>query len=336
MRTGLLLAALMTLGAAPARAPQPTPRQPPVPATTVAARQADRQLDRPADKSAERAVPDTRRTSVVVLGTGTPNADPDRSGPSIAVVVDDVPYIVDFGPGVVRRAAAAFKAGVKALEAKNLRVAFATHLHSDHTVGYPDLIFTPAVLERDAPLQVFGPPGLEAMTRYVMRAWQQDIDIRLHGGEPAMPRGYTVKPRDVRPGVIYEDERVTVKAFAVRHGKWAHAYGYRFDTPDRSIVISGDTTATDVVAEVCQGCDVLLHEVYSVAGLAKRPPEWQRYHTSFHTSSTDVAAIATRAKPKLLVLYHQLTWSASDDDLLGEVKAGYGGKVVSARDLDVY
>jgi ribonuclease Z len=225
---------------------------------------------------------------------------------------------------------------VTALEPKRLRIAFATHLHSDHTAGYPDLLFTPAVLERDAPMLVFGPPGLEAMTRHVLDAWRLDIDVRLHGGEPSKPAGYEIGARDVAPGVVYKDERVTVTAFAVKHGTWEHAYGYRFETPDRSVVISGDTTATDAILQNCRGCDVLVHEVYSVAGLAKRPPEWQRYHTAFHTSSTDLARLATRARPGLLVLSHQLTWSASDDDLVAEIRAGYGGRVVSGRDLDVY
>src|SRR5262250_1221725 len=79
------------------------------------------------------------RTRVVLLGTGTPAPDPERSGPATAIVVDDSAYLVDFGPGVVRRARAAAQRGIAALEPVNLRVAFATHLHSDHTVGYPDL-----------------------------------------------------------------------------------------------------------------------------------------------------------------------------------------------------
>ena len=85
-----------------------------------------------------------RQTRVVLLGTGSPAADPDRSGPATAIVVNDTPYLVDFGPGVVRRAkAAVVERGITALEPTNIRVAFATHLHSDHTVGYPDLIFSP-------------------------------------------------------------------------------------------------------------------------------------------------------------------------------------------------
>lgn len=277
------------------------------------------------------------RTQLVLLGTGTPNADPERSGPSLAVVVDDVPYLVDFGPGVVRRAAAAFKRGVKGLDVKLLRTAFATHLHSDHTAGYPDLIFTPAVLERDATLHVYGPPGLQAMTDHVLMAWAADIDVRLKDLEPSTPAGYKVEVHEIAlPGVIFKDARVSVRAFRVHHGAWPVAYGYRFDTPDRSVVISGDTGPDSPAAVACDGCDILVHEVYSTAGFATRSPEWQKYHRVYHTSSSELAAIATKARPGLLVLTHQLFWGTTDEALVAEVRKGFAGKVVSGRDLDVF
>jgi ribonuclease BN (tRNA processing enzyme) len=282
------------------------------------------------------APPATTRTQLVLLGTGTPNAEPDRSGPALAIVVDGVPYLVDFGPGVVRRAAAAFKSGVKGLDVKLLRTAFATHLHSDHTAGYPDLIFTPAVLERDAPLDVYGPKGLRAMTANVMRAWEQDVKLRLNDIEPAKPAGYVVRAHEVEPGQVFRDARVTVTAFAVRHGAWKQAYGYRFVTPDKTIVISGDCAPSESVVTACAGCDILVHEVYSATGFATRPPEWQRYHRAYHTSSSELADLATRARPGLLVLTHQLRWGVSEDALVAEVKRGYGGKVVSGRDLEVF
>jgi len=282
------------------------------------------------------APPAATRTQLVLLGTGTPNAEPDRSGPALAIVVDGAPYLVDFGPGVVRRAAAAFKNGVKGLDVKLLRTAFATHLHSDHTAGYPDLIFTPAVLERDAPLDVYGPKGLRAMTANVMRAWEQDVKLRLNDIEPAKPAGYVVRAHEVEPGQVFRDARVTVTAFAVRHGAWKQAYGYRFVTPDKTIVISGDCAPSESVVTACAGCDILVHEVYSATGFATRPPEWQRYHRAYHTSSLELADLATRARPGLLVLTHQLRWGVSEEALVAEVKQGYGGKVVSGRDLDVF
>ena len=84
-------------------------------------------------------------TKLVLLGTGTPNACPNASGPSTAVIVGDRSYLVDFGPGVVRQAAKAYQKGIDALRPDCLTVAFCTHLHTDHTAGYSDLIFTPWV-----------------------------------------------------------------------------------------------------------------------------------------------------------------------------------------------
>src|ERR1700720_4013009 len=105
----------------------------------------------------------TPETQIVLLGTGTPLPDPARSGPSTAIVVNGTPYLVDFGAGVVRQAAAARKKGVRGLEPVNLKIAFLTHLHSDHTLGFPDLILTPWIVGRKTPLEVYGPPGTRAM-----------------------------------------------------------------------------------------------------------------------------------------------------------------------------
>ena len=277
------------------------------------------------------------RTRVVMLGTGTPNADPDRYGPSVAVVVDEASYLVDFGVGVVRRAAAAERSGIKALAATRLTTAFATHLHSDHTLGLADLILTPWILERPTPLRLYGPRGLRAMTNHLIAAYADDLRIRTRGGEPR--HGHDPRRVDVHeivPGLVYRDERVTVTAFAVTHGAWAQAFGYRFQTPDRTIVISGDTGPESGLADQCRRCDVLVHEVYSEAGLPSRPPAWQAYHKRYHTSARQLGAIAARAKPGLLVLYHQLMWTSNEEELLKEVRSVYDGKVVSAHDLDVY
>ncbi|MFQ5822901.1 MAG: MBL fold metallo-hydrolase [bacterium] len=275
-------------------------------------------------------------TKIVLLGTGTPNADPDRSGPSVAIVVNKTSYIIDFGPGVVRRAAAAYRAGIKGLAVHNLKCAFVTHLHSDHTVGYPDLIFTPWVLGRDEPLEVFGPTGIKAMTEHILKAYKEDINIRINGLEPANTEGYKVNTHEIEPGLVYQDQNVTVKAFLVTHGSWPQAFGYRFDTPDRTIVISGDTVPSASIVENCNGCDVLIHEVYSQAAFENIPPVWQRYHASFHTSSVELAEVAAKAKPGLLILYHQLLWGSKEEELLQEIRQIYEGKVVFGNDLEIY
>jgi len=277
------------------------------------------------------------RTKVVMLGTGTPNADPDRYGPAVAIVVDDVSYLVDAGVGIVRRAAAAQRAGIAALGPARLKLAFITHLHSDHTLGLADLILSPWVLERETPLELAGPRGLKAMADHLVAAYAEDIRIRTIGGEPAHRHDPTVvRVYEATAGVVFRDERVVVTAFPVKHGAWEQAFGYRFQTADRTIVISGDTGADSKIEEQCRRCDVLVHEVYSDAGFAKREPEWQAYHSRYHTSAKQLGAIAKRADPGLLVLYHQLLWSSDDETLLKEVQSVWDGKVVSAKDLDVF
>jgi ribonuclease BN (tRNA processing enzyme) len=286
------------------------------------------------------------KTQVVLLGTGNPFPDPDRSGPATAIVVNGSAYLIDFGAGVVRRAkAAAFDKGIAALEPTNLTVAFATHLHSDHTVGYPDLIFTPWVMGRKLPLEVYGPKGIKAMTDHVLAAWQADIQERIatETWQASNYRDtYKVNVHEISPGVIYKDANVTVTAFPTKHA-FPETFGYRFDTADRSIVISGDTTYSQTTIDACHGCDVLVHEASTLGWLANRP-DFQSYAAKYHTSTTQLAELATKAKPRLLIIYHASIvlrpalrpQASSPDQLLKEVLSGYTGEVVVARDLDVY
>jgi len=295
-----------------------------------------RHFPNPVEASAAQAEGPQGKTKVVLLGTGTPQTYPDRSGPAVAIIVNDTPYLVDCGPGVIRRAAMARNLGITGLADKNLKRLFVTHLHSDHTAGYADVILTPWVMGRTEPLEVYGPSGIAEMTEYILKAYHKDIEIRTKGLEEQPPRGVEVHAHEIQPGVVYKDENVKVKAFLVRHGSWDQAFGYRFETPDRTIVISGDTTKTDAIVENCHGCDMLLSEVYSAKRLREQSERWQKYHSAFHTSAPDLAELATRAKPGVLILYHQILGWATEEDIMAEVHAGYTGKVVFGNDLDVY
>lgn len=274
---------------------------------------------------------------VVLLGTGTPGAEPERSGPAVAVVVSGVPYLVDMGPGIVRRANAAFERGIEGLSVDRLTRVFVTHLHSDHTAGFADLMLTPWVLGRSEPLRVWGPPGIGPMAEHLRRAYRRDIHIRRSGPNPANPRGCRIETHQTEPGIVHRDPRIEITAFPVLHGRWPHAYGYRFDTGDRIIVISGDTRPSPTVIDACRGCDVLVHEVYSEAAASAQPRAWRRYHATFHTSGPQLGRLAAAAQPDLLVLYHQLTWGrAAREQLLSEVKRHFDGRVVYGDDLDVF
>jgi len=283
------------------------------------------------------------KTMIVMLGTGTPGPDPDRSGPATAIIANGTPYLIDFGPGVVRRAAAAFRQGVKAFGfgATKIRTAFLTHLHADHTIGLPDLILTPWIMGRRQPLAIFGPEGLKAMCDHVLKAWKLDIDNRVNGAEKLCAAGCKVNVTEIKPGLIYQDMNVSVTAFPVRHGDMTDAFGFKFRTPDKSIVISGDTAPTETIVEHSGGCDVLIHEAYSQHTHYRVSGKWKAYRRKYHTSSIELARIATRAKPKLLLLYHRASPGGSalpnpEHVLLDEIRRAYKGNVVVAHDLDVF
>jgi len=289
----------------------------------------------------------TQQTQIVLLGTGTPLPDPERSGPCTAIVVNGTPYLVDLGTGVVRRAAAARNKGVTALEPTNLKIGFLTHLHSDHTLGLADVLLTPWVMGRKEPFELYGPPGTRAMAERILTAYEVDTKNRTNGPERSNRNGYKVNAHEIKPGPVYKDQNLVVKAFAVPHGD-LQAYGYRLETPDRTIVISGDTKKSEAIVENCHGCDVLVHEVYTQASFNLVSPEWKQYRLAYHTSSKELGEIATKAKPGLLILTHRANpgcdqartedcrEAGSEEQLLKEMHDAYKGKVVAGHDLDIY
>ena len=182
------------------------------------------------------------------------------------------------------------------------------------------------------------------MTEHILAAYQADFETRMKDRAlytvGAFREGHAVNAHEVKPGVVYKDANVTVTAFATKHAM--ESYGYRFDTPDRSIVISGDTNPTQATIDACRGCDILIHEVLTHDWLSRRQ-DFHAYAAAHHTTTTQLTELATKAKPGLLVLYHaSLSIRPAVDNqrstaatLLSEM-AKYPGRVVVARDLDVY
>jgi ribonuclease BN (tRNA processing enzyme) len=151
-----------------------------------------------------------------------------------------------------------------------------------------------------------------------------------------------VNAHEIRSGVIYKDANITVTAFATKHAM--ESYGYRFETADRSIVISGDTSPTQTTIDACNGCDVLIHEVNTLEALARRDTRFQAFAAKYHTSTAQLAELATKAKPRLLILHHHsIAWrpgvataASTPDALFQEMSERYSGRFVIGRDLDVY
>ena len=277
-------------------------------------------------------------TKLLILGSGTPNPDPERSGSAYAIVTNGQSYLVDFGPGVIRRASAfspSWGGEFESMEIQNLNYAFLTHLHSDHSAGLADLILSPWVLEREEPLNLFGPRGLKRMADKITDAYQIDIDYRINGSQPSNLEGYKTKVTEIAEGIIYEDKYIAVEAFENNHGDFKNSFGFVFTTKDKKIVISGDTAYSQKVIDKSKEADILVHEVYSEKGFKEKTKDWQIYHKAHHTSAPDVGKIASMSKPKKLVLSHILFWGNSKESIVEEVKSNFDGEVIIAEDLMV-
>ncbi len=158
-------------------------------------------------------------TRVVLLGTGTPRTEVGRAGTSTAVVVDDQPYIFDFGPGVALRLSEGHQMGIAGLAMSGVTRAFLTHMHSDHTLGLGELMLAPWMFGREEPLEIYGPHGTAAMASAVATAYSSDVAKRTLN-EPHTDRGHEITGRDIVPGIVYADDLVEIEAFGVQHGEW--------------------------------------------------------------------------------------------------------------------
>ena len=295
------------------------------------------------------ATPSSSRTRVVLLGTaGGPALRPGRSSPASAVVVDGVPYVVDCGYGVGRQLVDAHIAPTA------IRAIFLTHHHSDHNADLGNLLVLYGwATGSKSPVDVYGPvetsPGPDAVTTSVgtlvdlaLRYHRYDIAIRIPDEGRVDPRPLFI-PHDVAgAGEVYRDERVVVEAAVVNHPPVRPALAYKFRTPDRVVVFSGDTTYSESLIAFARGADVLIHEVLltsAVDRLLKLVPNASRLRehiVAAHTEAADVGRVAAAARVKRVVLTHFVPSydpTLHDEDWAAPVRAHFAGDVVVGRDL---
>ncbi|GAB1420431.1 Rv2407 family type 3 sulfatase [Anaerolineales bacterium] len=273
-------------------------------------------------------------TQLLILGSGTPNCQPGRYFPALAIIVNDQAYFVDCGGGCLQRIATAHASlHLPALAFPRLNRLFLTHLHPDHTTGLADFMIAPWVLDRDN-CQIYGPPGTADLCHHLLLAYETGIAEHRDGLVP-IHHPLALDIHEIEAGLCYQDHQLKVFAIPATHGG-LKAFSYRFETPDRSIVVSGDTAPNTRLLKAAQGCDWLVHEVYSARQLEKRSPDWQTYHRAVHTSTIELAELANQVQPQKLILMHQLYWGISDEELIAEIQAHYPGPIFSAQDLDLF
>ena len=274
----------------------------------------------------------TRPTSrLILLGTaGGPTPKKARSGPSQIIVVGDRGYVVDCGDGVARQM---MSAGVF----RTLRHVFITHHHSDHNADYGNLLLLAWGDSLTTPVDTWGPPPLQKMTRLFFEMSAPDLEVRERDeGRPPLAR--LVHAHEVREaGAVMKDDLVTVTCAVVDHPLVPLALAYRFECPDRSIVISGDTRRSDALIKLARGADVLVHEVLYLPAAPGAPGSALRKHVvDSHTTAEDAGRVATEAGVKTLVLSHFVPAEnppISDEQWLAAARSTFGGKIVVGRDL---
>jgi ribonuclease BN (tRNA processing enzyme) len=274
---------------------------------------------------------------MILLGTaGGPSPKPNRAAPAQAIVVGDAVYIVDTGNGIARQMVLA------GLRTDALRSIFLTHHHSDHNADYGNLLLLAWANNLATQVDTFGPPPLKQMTKQFLALNDVDIQTRI-ADEGRAPLSRLIRPHDIRNGgVVYQDRRVTVTAALVNHPPVKPAFAYRFDCPDRSIVISGDTAPSDAVVKLASGADVLVHEVMHLPALDKliatepNAKTLREHLLASHTTSEQVGKIATRAGVKTLVLSHFVPGGypfIADEEWRNAVSPHFSGQIIVGKDL---
>lgn len=289
----------------------------------------------PLGRLARRTVPPSR---LILLGTaGGPTPKPNRAAPAQAIVVGDATYVVDCGNGVARQMALA------GLRLGSIRSIFVTHHHSDHNADYANLIHLAWIQGIPADMKVYGPPPMQAINAAAIAVHKEDVDIRIKA-TGRKPMEALIKVQELtRAGPVHQDDRVKVTAALVDHPPFAHAFAFRFDSRDRSIVVSGDTRPSPSLVQLAKGADVLVHEAMYVPGidrmLAKRPyvpPRLKAFLMEGHTTAEDCGRIAAEAGVKTLVLSHLLPGDdaeLADEVWRAEAARHFRGEIVVGRDL---
>ena len=280
-----------------------------------------------------------QRTRIILLGTkGGPTLTnrTGRANPATLLLINEVPYLIDCGYGVSRQL---INAGVTL---DRLRYIFITHHHSDHNLEYGPLLYNAWVTARPLKVDAYGPPGLNKLTRDFFEYQKFDIETRIADEGSSDFRNLIAVHEFNQPGLVMQNDDVKVTSLRVRHPPITQSYAYRFDSHDRSIVISGDTAYAPELAEFARNADVLIHEAMYLPAIEKYVKQnsgrtrLREHLLASHTSTEDVGRIAAQAGVKTLVLSHFVPGddpSITDDQWAEGARKYFRGRVIVGKDL---
>jgi ribonuclease Z len=268
---------------------------------------------------------------VTLLGTGCPQVHVGRFGPASLVRAGGRSFLVDCGSGVSQRLVAAGSSGAE------LDAVLLTHLHSDHVVDLYQLIVSSWHQGRERPQRIFGPAGTAAFAEATMAVWQSEREQRIAWERRPSTAALELDVVEVEEGTVWEAEGLGIAAFAVDHRPVAPAFGFRFDIDGCRVAFSGDTTICDNLVRWAEGADLLVHECFihgkMLARRGMRANQGLQNVAAYHTLSSAVGKVASRAGARMLLLNHFVPVDFDREALLREVAADFAGPVVIGEDL---
>ena len=265
---------------------------------------------------------------VTILGSGTPRVNIDRFSQSILVEHKNDKLLFDAGRGALLRLN---QSRILPNEINNI---FFTHLHSDHILGFSDILMTGWVYHRQKPLNVFGPPGTTNFIDSTIKSFEEDIKVRSLPPEKLDVNNLKSNIKIIFDGYTYKKNGLTVETFAVKHEPFTYAFGFKIFNDKYCMVISGDTTYSEQVIEKAKNCDLLIHEIAHASEHTLAKYHKAKGVISYHSDASQVSKIINTVKPRLTILNHVLSLDgSSDDEILSDIKKNTNHKVLIAKDL---
>ena len=268
---------------------------------------------------------------LTLLGTGCPQVDTRRFGPSQIVRHHGATYLVDCGSGTTQRLYGAGSNGA-AVDA-----VFLTHLHSDHIVDLFQLIISSWHQGRDRPQYIFGPKGTKRYVEGLLKLWKPEFSQRIAHEMRSTTAALEAEVVEIESGEVFRAGEMVVTAIAVDHYPVSPAFGFLFETPTARLAISGDTTYCPALIKAAKGVDVLVHEVYIHDGTPQRMLMRENQGSinvmSYHTSSDVVGKVARETEAGILVLSHFVPTRFDEEELLQQVSADFDGPILVGEDL---
>ena len=265
---------------------------------------------------------------VTILGSGTPRVNIDRFSQSILVEHKNDKFLFDAGRGALLRLN---QSRILPNEIENI---FFTHLHSDHILGFSDILMTGWVYHRQKPLNIFGPPGTINFVDSTIKSFEEDIKVRSLPPESLNVENLKSNIEIIYDDFIYKKNGLIIETFAVKHEPFTYAFGFKIFNSKYCMVISGDTTYSEQVIEKSKNCDLLIHEIAHASEHTLEKYPKAKGVISYHTDASQVSKIVNTVKPRLTILNHVLSLDgSSDEQILNEIKKNTKHKVLIAKDL---